>query len=198
MCVQHIAYLKAAVQKARSPAHPTPANISSEEHPKTVRVTCSERKVLPLLMLLLGDGMLLLSMLLLLLLAVGRRILLRCQALLPCSALVCTDLWVLCVCNKAALCLMWPYMHLFIACMLQNRLSCGLSAAVGCTAAAWQQQRAAVGLLEHFLRLEQGQMQKVAEDGNGRSGGCCWQREGPCKSSIRLIKWLQKSAAFKP
>jgi hypothetical protein len=62
-------------------------------------------------MLLLGGDMLMLLLLLLsmllLLLATGRRTLLERQALLPCQALIWTDLWLFCACNKAALCLKW-------------------------------------------------------------------------------------------
>lgn len=46
-------HLKAAAQKACNPAGATPAASSSEEQPKTVRVACSDTKVLPLLIRLL-------------------------------------------------------------------------------------------------------------------------------------------------
>lgn len=89
-------YLNAAVQKARRPEGDTPADMSCEEAPNTVRVACSDRKVLRLLMaLLLTTDMLLLVVvvppllvllllvLLLLLLLLARRVTAR-PALLPC------------------------------------------------------------------------------------------------------------------
>lgn len=61
-------YLNAVLQNARTPDGATPASIMAEEHPRTVRVTCSEMYVLALPALLLTAGSLLLLLVLVLLL----------------------------------------------------------------------------------------------------------------------------------
>lgn len=63
-----VAHLKAAAQKACNPAGAIPALRSSEEHPKTVWVACSDTNVLPLLICRVNAGVLMLFWILLLLL----------------------------------------------------------------------------------------------------------------------------------